>query len=108
MAESAFSACRRVLSTALDPNEISDWTEVTHSFHPLRGQRFPILKSRKLEQRDVLCLRGGQHGTLNVPRDWTDKADPLPWPALGIAPPVLSYDCLCSLAALVAALRRKS
>jgi hypothetical protein len=83
-----------------------EWAEITHPFHPLRGQKLPVLKSRKLAQRDMLSLRGGEHGTLCVPREWTDKADPVPWLELGIAAPILSYSCLRELATLVAALRQ--
>ena len=96
-----------IYSTALCSNDISEWAEITHPFHPLRGQKFPLLKSRKMAQRDMLSLKGGDYGTICVPREWTDKADPVPWLELGIAAPILSYSCLCDLASLVAALHRK-
>ncbi len=100
--------CRRSQSTTLDHNNISEWAEITHPFHPLLGHKFPVLKSRKLAQRDMLSLKGGEHGTVCVPREWTDKADPVPWLELSISAPILSYSCLRELATLVMALRQKS
>jgi hypothetical protein len=50
--------------------------EITHPFHPLRGEKFFLLKSRKLSKKDVLCLKSKDLGTINVPKEWTSLADP--------------------------------
>jgi hypothetical protein len=49
------------------------WAEITHPFHPLRGQRFPILKTRRVSGIDTLVLRGTSMGTFAVPQQWTDQ-----------------------------------
>jgi hypothetical protein len=42
-----------------------------------------------------------------VPREWTDRADPLPIAVLGIGtPPLLDGHCLLQLAELVSLLKR--
>lgn len=99
---------RRLKSTTLDDKELLDWAEITHPFHPLRGQKFPVLKSQKLEQRDVLSLKGSHRGTIVVPRDWTDKADPNPYCCSDVASPILSFEHLCTLSDLIAEIRPKN
>lgn len=98
---------RRLQSTTLEDSELSEWAEITHPFHPLCGEKFPILRSRKLEQRDVLSLKGSHRGTIIVPREWTDKADPNPYGCLDSPASILSYECLCAVADIVATIRVK-
>jgi hypothetical protein len=50
------------------------WTEITHPFHPLRGQRFRILKTRCVGSIETLVLEGSCLGTFSVRKEWTDKA----------------------------------
>jgi len=50
------------------------WTEITHPFHPLRGQRFRILKTRCVGSIETLVLEGLCLGTFSVRKEWTDKA----------------------------------
>lgn len=104
MAKRDQSAYRRLGSTALDDKELLDSAEITHPFHPLRGQRFPVLKSRKLEQRDVLSLKGSHRGTIIVLRDWTDKADPNPYYCQDAPLPILSFENLCAVSDLMTAI----
>jgi len=52
------------------------WAEIRHPFHPLRGQRFPVLKKRRIAGNDTLILRGLDCGTFSVALEWTDWADP--------------------------------
>jgi len=52
------------------------WAEITHPFHPRRGQRFAVLKARCVAGVDTLILRDTERGTLAVARDWTDLAAP--------------------------------
>jgi len=54
------------------------WAEITHPFHPFRGQPFLILKTRRVSGRDTLILRGSLTGTFGVPLAWTDCALPSP------------------------------
>jgi hypothetical protein len=41
------------------------WAEICHPFHPLRGQRFPVLKKRRIAGNDTLILRGLDCGTFS-------------------------------------------
>jgi len=52
------------------------WTQITHPFHPFRGQQFLILKTRRVSGIDTLILRGSTSGTFGVPLAWTDRALP--------------------------------
>jgi hypothetical protein len=52
------------------------WAEICHPFHPLRGQRFEVLKKRRVAGIDTLILRELKHGSFSVAREWTDWADP--------------------------------
>ncbi len=98
----------RLKSTTLDDSQLSDFAEITHPFHPLHGQKFAILKSRKLAQRDEISLKGSHRGTIVVPRDWTDRSDPNPYTCLGGPLPILSYERLCAIVDLIAAIRQDS
>jgi hypothetical protein len=51
------------------------WAEIRHPFHPLRGQRFPVLKKRRVSGTDTLILREPSRGSFAVLREWTDLAD---------------------------------
>ena len=56
---------------------------------------------------ETLILQGTSHGTFAVPREWTDRADPLPVTVLGISPlPCLEGRCLLQLAELVSLLKQ--
>jgi hypothetical protein len=59
------------------PNAHLGWAEIRHPFHPLRGQRFEVLKTRRLAGLDTLILRDLAHGSFSIARDWTDWADPI-------------------------------
>ena len=48
--------------------------EVTHPFHPRRGQRFVVLKVRRVSGVETLSLRHVELGSFAVPREWTDWA----------------------------------
>src|SRR6516165_5720925 len=66
----------RLLRTALRPRQTLGLTEITHPFHPLRGQRFIVLKVRKVSGVEILSLRHTEMGSLAIARDWTDWAPP--------------------------------
>jgi hypothetical protein len=46
--------------------------EIVHPFHPLRGQRFAVLKIRTVSGVETLSLRHEEVGSIAVPREWTD------------------------------------
>jgi hypothetical protein len=96
---------RRSGSTTLRFNELSDCVEITHPFHPFRGQRHPIVTSKKWGQHDLLSLAVIGRGTLCVPREWTDRADPVVYSSHG--PLLLSYERLVELAEFLTHLRKK-
>ena len=77
------------------------WAEIRHPFHPLRGQRFEVLKKRRIAGVDTLILRELERGSFSVAREWTDWADPSPYDPLGLPPPRLDADSLFELVALV-------
>jgi hypothetical protein len=68
---------------------------ITHPFHPLVGQRFAILKVRKIAGQDVLSLYDRKRGSLTMPRAWTDQAEPSPY--AGLSEPALILDVHCLL-----------
>ena len=84
------------------------WAEISHLFHPLRGQRFEVLKERRVAGVDTLILRELERGTFSVPREWTDWADPSPCASLTLPPHRLAADCLFELVALLDALPASS
>jgi hypothetical protein len=71
---------------------------ITHPFHPLHGQRFSVLKIRRVSGAPVLSMRHGDLGSFAVPQDWTDRGAPRE--AAG-APLVIDAFGLCELAAIV-------
>jgi hypothetical protein len=52
------------------------WAEIRHPFHPLRGQRFEVLKKRRIAGVDTLILHESKRGSFSIAREWTDWADP--------------------------------
>jgi len=64
-----------------------------------------VLKKRRVAGVDTLILRELERGTLSVPREWTDWADPSPYDSLTLPPHRLAVDCLFELVALLDALR---
>ena len=77
------------------------WAEIRHPFHPLRGQRFEVLKKRRIAGVDTLILRELERGSFSVAREWTDWADPSPYDSLGFPPRRLDAESLFELAALL-------
>jgi hypothetical protein len=52
------------------------WAEITHPFHPLRGQRFAVLKVRRVSGVATLSMRHAELGSFAVPQEWTDRGAP--------------------------------
>ena len=80
-------------------------TAITHPFHPLRGQRFPVLKIRRVSGVPCVSLRHADRGSFAVPQEWTDWgiAEPPYAPSL-----VIDAFGLSDLAAIVDFLNRDS
>ena len=79
------------------------WAEIRHPFHPLRGQRFEVLKKRRIAGVDTLILRELNRGSFSVAREWTDWADPR-LSDLGFPPQRLDAPSLFELVTLLEAL----
>jgi hypothetical protein len=94
-------ACPRSVQTALDHSKPLGWVEIRHPFHPLRGQRFPVLKTKRTGGVDTLILRGSGAGTFSVAREWTDRADPSPWDELALTPQRLEASLIFELVTLL-------
>jgi hypothetical protein len=91
----------QTLQTALLLNPSLGWALITHPFHPLKGQRFAILKIRKMGGQEVLSLYDDKRGSLPIPRDWTDQALPSGHAGLIEPAPILDARCLLKLQDLV-------
>jgi hypothetical protein len=46
--------------------------EVTHPFHPLRGQTFAVLKLKTISGVPTLSVRHPDLGSFAIREDWTD------------------------------------
>jgi hypothetical protein len=77
------------------------WAEIRHPFHPLRGQRFPVLKERRIAGVDTLIVRELDRGTFSIVREWTDWSDPSPCELHGLPRQRLGVALLFDLVALV-------
>jgi len=83
------------------------WAKISHPFHPQRGQRFAILKTRRVSGVDTLVLRSEGQGPNSVPREWTDQAEPSPYAGLAASELVFDFTRLLDLAELLGALETK-
>ena len=75
--------------------------EVTHPFHPLRGQRFVVLKLRRVSGVEMLSLRDSDLGTFAMNREWTDWAAPEAQAVTAATPLLIDAFGLVALAELV-------
>src|ERR1700730_16876103 len=101
MAERERWGSRPPARTALELKSYLGWAEIRHPFHPLRGQRFQVLKERRSAGIHTLLLREQDRGTFSIAREWTDWAHPSPYSALGLPQRRLDADSLFELAALL-------
>ena len=74
---------------------------MVHPFHPFRGQRFEVLKTRCVSGVETLIVRHSERGTCAVARAWTDWAEPDPHWAPDVANPAFDFASLLQLALLV-------
>ena len=78
-------------------SKLSGWAEITHPFHPLRGQRFKILKVRRCSGIETLILKEASRGSFAIPIDWTDRSAA----TVETEDSILDFGCLSELADLV-------
>ncbi|MDR1635597.1 MAG: Y4bD/Y4pK family protein [Bifidobacteriaceae bacterium] len=78
---------------------------VTHPFHPLSGQRFPLVEARRAGgEARVFFVDGG--GVLrSLPAAWTDQGAPDPFVVVAAGRSALRFGDLVDLAAMVDAAR---
>jgi hypothetical protein len=84
------------------------WAEIRHPFHPLRGQRYQVLKTRRIGGVDTLILREPARGSFSVAREWTDWADPPIDDSSSLPPRRFDADSLLALAALLEQLAQQT
>jgi len=77
------------------------WAVITHHFHPLRGQRFEVLKNRKVAGIETLILRHPKKGSHALAREWTDWAIPATCDLIGHPHNKLDPVLLLELAELI-------
>lgn len=66
----------RLQSTAQTVNSNLGWAVVSHPYHPLKGQRFPVLKTRRVSGKETLILGHPDFGSFGIIREWTDWGPP--------------------------------
>ena len=91
----------RSAQTALDRSSHLGWAEIRHPFHPLRGQRFEVLKQRRVAGVDTLIVREEGFGSISIAREWTDWADPSVYEGLNCTPRRFDAESLFQLVTLV-------
>jgi hypothetical protein len=91
----------RSAQTTHEPSTPLGWAEIRHPFHPRRGQCYEVFKKRRVSGVDTLILREVTQGSFNVPREWTDWADPSPSDSLVLPPRRFDGELLLQLATLL-------
>ena len=84
----------------------SGYIEIVHPFHPLFGQHFLLLKSRKVSGVECVILKGSLSGTFSVPKDWTSIRSGNDYEDTDAPPTVLRLECLIELTELVETLSK--
>jgi hypothetical protein len=92
------------VQTAHNNKPLSGYVEINHPFHPLKGQRFQLLKSRHIAGVEILSLKDTTGGTFTVNREWTDYSVPS---QIQFPPLFLNFDCLLALVDIIEQLKSK-
>ena len=90
--------------TSLLNRSPSEWAKITHPFHPLRGQSFPVLRNKRISGVDTLVLWTSLGESVAIPLEWTDHADPSPFNPTAI----LDGECLVDLTRLLESLKEEN
>ncbi len=80
--------------TTLNDSIPLGWAKITHPFHPLRGQRYQVLKTRRVSGIETLVLRDTSAGTFAIAKEWTNLSDPSSQAAPDFTPLILQFDSL--------------
>jgi hypothetical protein len=91
----------RLARTAPALNEYLGWAEICNPFHPLKSQRFPVLKTRRVGGVDTLLLGHAERGSLSIAREWTDWGMPSVDDATGVTACRFDLDMLLELIDLI-------
>jgi hypothetical protein len=91
----------RLARTAQALNEYLGWAEICHPFHPLKGQRFPVLKTRRVGGVDTLLLGHAERGSFSIAREWTDWGTPSVHDGVGVTACRFDLEMLLELIDLV-------
>lgn len=75
--------------------------EITHPFHPLRGECLPILGCQRRLGVWTLHLQTSETRSILVPREWTDQGVE----AAPTSPSILDAEALLALADIIDGLR---
>jgi hypothetical protein len=84
------------------------WAEIRHPFHPRKGERFAVLRSRRIGGVDTVILRDGELGSFTVALEWTDLAAPSSMELVDGSTARLEVYALCDLVTLIDALAARS
>ncbi len=90
------------MQTAHNDKTLLEYVEIIHPFHPLKGQRFQVLKSVSIVGKEILTLKGADGQAFAIQRDWTDCSEltQIPLPQT-----FLKFDCLLELAKMIEKLK---
>ena len=91
----------RSARTAQVLNEHLGWAEIRHPFHPLKGQRFPVLKTRRVGGVDTLLLGHAERGSFSIASEWTDWGTPSVHDGAGVTACRFDLDMLLELIDLI-------
>jgi len=94
--------------TAQALNARLGFAEISHPFHPLRGQRFAVLKTRRIAGVDTLILKYAGRGSFSISREWTDWGTPSCYDGTHIPPHFFDIGLLLDLVALIEHLNNPS
>jgi hypothetical protein len=90
--------------TSLLNRSPSEWAKITHPFHPLRSQSFPILRKKRISGVDTVVLWTSLGESIAIPLEWTDHADPSPFSP----PAILDGECLVALTSLLESMKQET
>jgi hypothetical protein len=90
------------VQTAHNDKTLLDYVEIIHPFHPLKGQRFEVLKRGPIAGKETLTLKDSAGETFSVQKDWTDCSELAQMPLPQV---FLKFDCLLEIAKMIEKLK---
>ena len=95
----------RRLSTALHSDLADTYFEVTHPYHPLKGQKFKLVTYRHNWGEDRVYFHDAEGRLSSIPSGWTTAVAPDPFVAVAAGRCFFRYEDLIKLADLAEKLR---